>query len=127
MFATGHGWKGDKSIYTCAFYHDITSSHTHSPNKVMPTELDRFFNVYGNLLKSSMNTLRKRDKKREKLRADKATARKQRLAKDVVVEGSKRGNGRRKRQRKVKAAEKREEARKRMQEREDAKNKTKVF
>ncbi|KAH9973198.1 hypothetical protein BGW80DRAFT_1308716, partial [Lactifluus volemus] len=89
-------------------------------------QLDKFIGVYGTLLKSSMSTLRKRDKKREKVRAEKQAARKQRLAEPISIEGPKRGNGRRKRQRKVKAALKHETARQRMQEREEAKEKAKV-
>jgi signal recognition particle subunit SRP14 len=63
-----------------------------------------------------MSTLRKRDKKREKVRAEKQAARKHRLAEPVPIEGPKRGNGRRKRQRRVKAALKQEAARQRTQE-----------
>ena len=51
--------------------------------------------------------------------------RKRRLAEDIVVDGAKRGNGRRKRQRKLKAALKQEETRKRVKEREEARSKTK--
>lgn len=58
--------------------------------------------------------LRKRDKKREKLRAERAAARRKKLAQDIVIEGPKRGNGRSKRQRRVKAAKKLEEARARI-------------
>lgn len=63
-----------------------------------------------------MSTLRKRDKKREKARAEKLAARKQALAEPVLIEGPKRGNGRRKRQRRVEAALKQDAARQRMQE-----------
>jgi signal recognition particle subunit SRP14 len=63
-----------------------------------------------------MSTLRKRDKKREKARAEKLAARKQTLAEPVLIEGPKRGNGRRKRQRRVEAALKQDAARQRMQE-----------
>ncbi|KAI0297557.1 hypothetical protein B0F90DRAFT_1738078, partial [Multifurca ochricompacta] len=62
-------------------------------------KLDKFLGAYGTLLKSSMNTLRKRDKKREKLRTDKLAARKQRLAEPIPIEGPKRGNGRKKHRR----------------------------
>jgi signal recognition particle subunit SRP14 len=79
-------------------------------------QLDKFLNAYGTLLKSSMSTLRKRDKKREKARAEKLAARKQALAEPVLIEGPKRGNGRRKRQRRVEAALKQDAARQRMQE-----------
>ncbi len=63
-----------------------------------------------------MTTLRKRDKKREKERAEKVALRKRRLAEPVVIEGPKRGSGRKKRQRRIKAALKQEEALKREQE-----------
>jgi signal recognition particle subunit SRP14 len=89
-------------------------------------QLDKFFSAYGALLKSSMSTLRKRDKKREKLRAEKLVARKQRLAEPIPIEGPKRGNGRRKRQRRVKAALKQEAARQRIQEKQESKERTKV-
>lgn len=73
-----------------------------------------------------MGTLRKRDKKREKVRAEKLAARKQRLAEPVPIEGPKRGNGRKKRQRRVNAALKQEAVRQRMQEEQEAKEKRKV-
>lgn len=72
-----------------------------------------------------MSTLRKRDKKREKVRTEKLAARKQRLAEPVLIEGPKRGSGRKKRQRRVKAASKQDAARQRLEERE-AKEKAKV-
>jgi signal recognition particle subunit SRP14 len=93
-------------------------------SQITSGQLDTFLNAYGSLLKSSMSTLRKRDKKREKVRAEKLTARKQRLAEPVPIEGPKRGKGRRKRQRKVKTALKQEAARQRMQEKQEAKEKT---
>ncbi|EPT03411.1 signal recognition particle SRP9/SRP14 subunit, partial [Fomitopsis schrenkii] len=89
--------------------------------KVEPGQLETFHTTYGALLKSSMTTLRKRDKKREKQRAEDMARRKRKLAEDIAVEGPKRGAGRRKRQRKLKAAAKQTEARKRVQEREEAK------
>ena len=90
--------------------------------QVEPSALTHFHAAYGTLLKSSLSPhLRKRDKKREKQRAEEALRRKRRLADDdarVVVEGPKRGNGRRKRQRLVRRAEKLEQARARARERE---------
>lgn len=89
-------------------------------------KLDKFLSAYGALLKSSMSTLRKRDKKREKLRAEKITARKQRLAEPIAIEGPKRGKGRRKRQRRIKAAIKQEAERQRVQEKQEEKGKGKA-
>ncbi|GAW01740.1 signal recognition particle 14 kda [Lentinula edodes] len=62
--------------------------------KVDSTDLLKFHQVYGALLKSCMASLRKRDKKREKQRAEEAAARKKKLSEPVVVNGSKRGGGR---------------------------------
>jgi signal recognition particle subunit SRP14 len=70
-----------------------------------------------------MSTLRKRDKKREKQRSEQASARKKRMVNPVLIEGPKRGSGRKKRQRKIKAALKQEESRRKYVEREDAKSK----
>lgn len=67
--------------------------------------------------------MRKRDKKREKQRAEEITARKKKLSEPVLVEGAKRGAGRRKRQRKMKAAVRQEEAKKRIEEREAGRKK----
>ena len=89
-------------------------------------ELDKFLSAYGALLRSSMSTLRKRDKKREKLRAEKIAARKQRLAEPIAIEGPKRGKGRRKRQRRINAAIKQEAARQRIQEKQEGKGKAKA-
>ncbi|KAI0082331.1 signal recognition particle, SRP9/SRP14 subunit [Panus rudis PR-1116 ss-1] len=92
--------------------------------KVQPNQLEQFHSLYGTLLKSSMSSLRKRDKKREKQRAEHAARRKRRLAEDIQIEGAKRGSGRRKRQRRIKQALKQEETRKRLREREEARVKT---
>lgn len=88
--------------------------------RVEPGHLDRFHSAYGALLKASMTTLRKRDKKREKQRAEQHAIRKKRLAEPIDVEGPKRGSGRKKRQRRVKAAIKQQEAKQKMAEREEA-------
>ncbi|KAJ8581265.1 signal recognition particle SRP9/SRP14 subunit [Rhizopogon salebrosus TDB-379] len=88
--------------------------------KVLSKDLDKFHSAYGALLKASMTTLRKRDKKREKQRAEQLAKRKQRMADPVVINGPKRGNGRRKRQRQVKAALKHEEVKERAAKREEA-------
>ncbi|KAI0931658.1 hypothetical protein AcW2_000498 [Taiwanofungus camphoratus] len=89
--------------------------------RVEPGQLEKFHATYGALLKSSMTSLRKRDKKREKQRAEEMARRKRRLTEEIAIEGPKRGNGRRKRQRRMKAALKQEESRKRVQEKEEAK------
>jgi hypothetical protein len=94
--------------------------------QVDSSHLDKFHAAYGALLKSSMTTLRKRDKKREKERAEKAARRKRRLNEPIVIEGAKRGNGRRIRQRKIKAALKQQEQLKRAKERQEAKEKGEI-
>jgi signal recognition particle subunit SRP14 len=81
-------------------------------------QLEKFNAVYGSLLKASMTTLRKRDKKREKQRSEQAARRRKKMTEPVVVEGPKRGNGRKIRQRKIKAAVKQQEAQKKFRERE---------
>ncbi|KAI0094237.1 signal recognition particle SRP9/SRP14 subunit [Irpex rosettiformis] len=89
--------------------------------RVEAGELDKFHAEYGALLKASISPLlRKRDKKREKQRAEEVAHRKKRLAENVIVEGSKRGAGRRKRTRLLKRAIRQEEQRKRVHEREEA-------
>lgn len=98
----------------------------HHITQIISGQLDKFLGAYGALLKSSMSTLRKRDKKRERIRSEKLAARKQRLAEPIVIAGPKRGNGRRKRQRRIKAALKQEAARQRIQEKQEAKEKAKV-
>lgn len=90
-------------------------SHSSLSSKVTPDQLDRFHQAYGALLKSSMPTLRKRDKKKEKERAELIALRKKRLSEPIIIEGPKRGKGRRKRQRLIKAALKQEEVRKKVQ------------
>ena len=64
-----------------------------------------------------MLTLRKRDKKREKERAERIAQTKKRMTEPVIIEGAKRGAGRRKRQRRIKVAKKQEESRKKFEER----------
>ncbi|OCH95711.1 signal recognition particle SRP9/SRP14 subunit [Obba rivulosa] len=94
--------------------------------KVDPGQLEAFHTRYGALLKGSMATLRKRDKKREKQRAEEQARRKRRLTEAIQIEGPKRGSGRRKRQRHMKAALRQEETRKRVQEREEQKARAKI-
>jgi signal recognition particle subunit SRP14 len=73
-----------------------------------------------------MGTLRKRDKKKEKQRAEDAARRKARLAAPVAVAGPKRGAGRRQRTRKLKAALKQEETKRRIEEHEAARAKARA-
>ncbi|KAF8636858.1 hypothetical protein AX17_003216 [Amanita inopinata Kibby_2008] len=91
--------------------------------KVEPGDLDKFHAAYGTLLKSSMSSLRKRDKKREKNRAEQAARRKKKMTEPIVIDGPKRGKGRRRRQRKVKAALKQQESQRKFKEREEARQK----
>ena len=70
----------------------------------------KFHAAYGTLLKNSMPTLRKRDKKREKERAERIAQARKRNSEPVIIEGPKRGSGRKKRQRRLKAAMKQEAA-----------------
>ncbi|KAF5385292.1 hypothetical protein D9615_000936 [Tricholomella constricta] len=91
--------------------------------QVEPGKLEKFHAAYGALLKASMTTLRKRDKKREKTRAEQAAQRKKKMTEPVVINGSKRGNGRRKRQRQVKAALRQQESQQKFKEREEAQRK----
>ena len=58
----------------------------------MPNALDKFHAAYGAVLKNSMPKLRKRDKKKEKERADRIAAAKKRIMDPVIIEGSKRQN-----------------------------------
>ncbi|KAI6159275.1 hypothetical protein EDD17DRAFT_1876717 [Pisolithus thermaeus] len=81
---------------------------------------------YGSLLKTSFTTLRKRDKKREKHRAEQAARRKQRMAEPIVIKGPKRGNGRKKRQRQVKAALKFEAAKEWAAKKEETRTKLQI-
>ncbi|KAH7104855.1 signal recognition particle, SRP9/SRP14 subunit [Auriculariales sp. MPI-PUGE-AT-0066] len=79
---------------------------------VQPSELELFQQSYGTLLKAKMTGhMRKRDKKKEKQRAERVAAKKKRLAVDVVIEGPKRGARRTKRQQRIKAAKKQDAAR----------------
>jgi len=63
-----------------------------------------------------MSSLRKRDKKREKHRAEALANKKKRLLEDVIVSGPKRGAGRKKRKRLITAAVKLAEFKKRTAE-----------
>ncbi|KAG6873490.1 hypothetical protein C0992_008716 [Termitomyces sp. T32_za158] len=87
--------------------------------KVESGHLEKFYAAYGSLLKASMTTLRKRDKKREKIRSEQAATRKKKMTESLVADGPKRGNGRRKRQRQVKAMMKQQESQQKFKEREE--------
>jgi len=86
-------------------------------------ELLKFQTHYRPLLKASMTTLRKRDKKQEKLRSEEAAKRKK-MTEPIILHGPKRGKGRRTHQRKVKALLKQEESQKKFREREEAMKKS---
>lgn len=73
-----------------------------------------------------MSSLRKRDKKREKQRAEEIARRKKRLSEQIAVQGPKRGAGRKKHQRLIKASLKLDEAKKKMADKEEARSKTKT-
>jgi signal recognition particle subunit SRP14 len=73
-----------------------------------------------------MASLRKRDKKREKQRAEEIARRKKRLTEQIAVKGAKRGAGIKKRQRLIKATLKLDEAKKKAAEREETKSKAKI-
>ncbi|KAF8131470.1 signal recognition particle, SRP9/SRP14 subunit [Boletus edulis] len=111
-----------KKEYPCLI-RVTNGKHTNFSTHVIPSDLPKFHAAYGSLLKASFTTLRKRDKKREKQRAELLAKRKQRMAEPVVVDGPKRGNGRRKRQRKVKAAIRQEQAKERVAKRDEEKAK----
>ncbi|CAG7853690.1 SubName: Full=Uncharacterized protein {ECO:0000313/EMBL:CCA75001.1} [Serendipita indica DSM 11827] len=94
-----------------------TTIATHVRSSALP----QFHAHYGALLKSTMTqTLRKRDKKKEKARQEILALKKKKILEGVTVAGPKRGNGRRKRVRLEKAKVRLEEARKRMEEKEKA-------
>ncbi|KIO24178.1 hypothetical protein M407DRAFT_77291, partial [Tulasnella calospora MUT 4182] len=100
----------DGAEYKCLLR--ATDGHVKFETLILSAELGKFHAVYAALLKASMSTLRKRDKKKEKQRAEQAALWKKKLAEDIVIEGPKRGNGRRKRVRRIKAAIRQDEERK---------------
>jgi signal recognition particle subunit SRP14 len=89
--------------------------------QIEPADLEKFHYEYGTLLKASMSTLRKRDKKRERLRTEELAKKKKRLMEEIVISGPKRGAGRRKRKRLITAAVKLAEFKKRAAEKDAAK------
>jgi len=93
--------------------------------RVLPSALHTFHAAYGALLKLSFTAMKKRDKKKEKQRAEELAARRKKLYENLIkVLGPKRGKGRRKRQRLAKAALKQEEARKKLEKKGAQKAKT---
>jgi signal recognition particle subunit SRP14 len=68
-----------------------------------------------------MSTLRKRDKKREKLRAEELARKKKRLTEAIAISGAKRGAGRKRRKRLITAAVKLTEFKKKATEKDAAK------
>lgn len=86
------------------FYLTPTCVQSSHPLQVEAADLGKFHLEYGTLLKASMSTLRKRDKKREKLRAEGLAKKRKRLAEEIVISGPKRGAGRRKRKRLIAAS-----------------------
>ncbi|KAF8899426.1 signal recognition particle, SRP9/SRP14 subunit [Infundibulicybe gibba] len=81
-------------------------------------QLPVFHAAYSSLLKASMSTLKKRDKKREKLRSEQTARRRKLMSDPAVIDGPKRGNGRKKRQRQVKLALKQQKSQQKFKERE---------
>jgi hypothetical protein len=62
--------------------------------KIPPSSLHTFQTHYSNLLKSSLAPhMRKRDKKREKARAEQGAKRRKEVYTDVEITGAKRGKG----------------------------------
>lgn len=104
--------------------HFLSNLNSHSRLlQVDSKQLFKFQGFYGSLLKASMTSLRKRDKKRDKQRVEQAAKRKKRMTESIVLDGNKRGSGRRQRQRKLKALLKQQESQKKFREREEDRKK----
>ncbi|KAG9048832.1 hypothetical protein FS837_011915 [Tulasnella sp. UAMH 9824] len=101
--------QNDDAEYKCLLR--ATDGHVKFETLILSAELGKFHAAYAALLKASMSTLRKRDKKKEKQKAEQAALWKKKLAEEIVIEGPKRGNGRRKRVRRIKAAIRQDEER----------------
>ena len=102
-----HGRGKDKNFDSSApifCNHALARVELSHLRQVEPADLEKFYSEYGTLLKVSMSTLRKRDKKREKLRAEELGKKRKRLMEEVVISGPKRGAGRRKRKRLIASA-----------------------
>ncbi|PVG01848.1 SRP14-domain-containing protein [Serendipita vermifera] len=93
--------------------------HTTISTHILSNSLPSFHAQYGTLLKSTMTqTLRKRDKKKEKARLEELALKKKKIMEGVQVVGPKRGSGRKKRVRLLKVKYRLEESRRRFEERE---------
>ena len=103
--------------WVCHFFLPIANPH--SRFQVDSKQLLKFHAIYGSLLKASMTSLRKRDKKRDKHRVEEAAKRKKQMTEPIVLDGNKRGSGRRQRQRKIKALLKQQESQRKFREREE--------
>jgi signal recognition particle subunit SRP14 len=104
---------GGDQEYPCVLHATDGKSRTIATH-VTSSALTMFHAHYGTLLKSTMTqSLRKRDKKKEKAKLEALAAKKKKIAEGVIVAGPKRGNGRRKRVRLEKAKKRLDEARKR--------------
>ncbi|KAG8919095.1 hypothetical protein FRC00_011748 [Tulasnella sp. 408] len=113
--------QNDDAEYKCLLR--ATDGHVKFETLILSAELGKFHAAYAALLKASMATLRKRDKKKEKQKAEQAALWKKKLAEEIVIEGAKRGNGRRKRVRRIKAAIRQDEERKAAAKREEQRSK----
>ncbi|TFL03288.1 signal recognition particle, SRP9/SRP14 subunit [Pterulicium gracile] len=101
---------GDDREYPCLL-RATNGKEISFSTRVTPTDLAKFTAHYGSLLKAQMTPhLRKRDKNKQKAKQDQANARKARMTEPVLIEGSKRGAGRRKMQRRLKLVRKQNES-----------------
>jgi signal recognition particle subunit SRP14 len=90
--------------------------------RINPADLPKFNAIYGSLLKAQMTPhLRKRDKNKQKQKAEEAAARKAKMTEPIVIEGAKRGAGRRKWQRRMKLVRQQKESQEKFRKREDEK------
>jgi len=118
MNGAGHEDETEYSVLLRA-----TDGHAKFSTRIQPDDLEKYHAAYGTLLKASMSTLRKRDRKREKQRAELQAQRRKKLSEEITVDGPKRGNGRKKRQRQAKALQKQQEAKERIEKAKEAREK----
>jgi len=121
--AMKHGEETDDSREYPCLLRVTDGGKTQFHTTVSSSQLFKFHAAYGALLKASMTTLRKRDKKREKLRSEQAALRKKKMTESIIIDGPKRGNSRRKRQRQIRASLKQQESQQKFKEREEARRK----